>query len=581
MFCAECGKEIADNAPVCPECGAVQTQQAEEPAAGTENPVEENPEQTTDADFAADDGKEKREKKKPKAALLIAAVAILLCLVLAAAANIIRVFSSKNFGKNAENPMFSWVTYTDYTDPALTDGKTLIVPAKSPSDVITLEGVLQRVFYNTDRSVSGVVLGTDNVLYRIENGKEAFIEENVADVSFSANGKGLAFTTGTYRADNTERTDLYLRSGTKNERISRDCAGTVVFSPSGKYILYTEYDGKNHKLLLHNGKKAKEILSSKRRITALGIRDDGKRMYYAVKDTNGDQLQGAYTLYHYDSESFEELGGFSFGNRILFNRDLSQILFTDDKNAWFSENGQEPVKLRMAGNDLQFVTPEQTAVQWGYDTLEPDLYDVKDFRNTFLQSGDTLYLFTGAEFKTVSRNVSDAQVLHDEKTLLIRKTDGGLFRMNGKKENAKEEALASDDIDLYGASPDGKTVYYITKNAELYLYRKKEGPLKLSGEKGVDAYVDPETGKISHTAQIAYREKSAQLYFVEGGMLYVAAKDGTVTAPAYGMEGDVSGVSCYRELVWVSTFADGVSRVYLGTDGETFTLLTEDGTISQ
>lgn len=568
MFCPECGKEIADGAVVCPLCGMPVTSGTD--AAPEETQRQEAPETGADA---ADAPKESGGEKKiiPLRIKLIAAAAVLLVLAVAVFA-VVRRLSYRNFGKQSEHTVFSTSAYSDVT---LTNGHTLIVPEQSPGDVITLEGTLQRTFQNLDGSISGMIFGQDQVLYQISGGKESFIEENVAGVSYSTNGRGLAFTTGTWRFDNTERSDLYLRNGAKNERISRDCVGESVFSPSGRYLLYVEYDGKNYTLLLHNGKKAREILSSKRRIAAIGIRDDGKRMYYAVKDANGNDLQGAYTLYHYDSETFTELGGFLFGSRILLNRDLSQILFVSDKNAWFSENGEEPVKLRMGGSSFLLLTPRLTAVQYGDSTLEPDIYDAADFRNTFVLCDDTLYLFNGEEFKTISRKVLDAQVLNNEKTLLIRKTDGGLFRMNGRKENAKEEEITADEIDLYGSSADGKTVYYITKNAELYLCGKTGAPVKLSGENGVDAYLDPGTGRISHLGQIAYREKNSALYFVEGGALYVSAKEKEVTTPSHEMEGDVTGVTCYRDLIQVTTLADGLMRSYLSTDGETFTLLDE------
>ena len=117
----------------------------------------------------------------------------------------------------------------------------------------------------------------------------------------------------------------------------------------------------------------------------------------------------------------------------------------------------------------------------------------------------------------------------------------------------------------------------MTKNAELYLYKKKGAPVLLSGEDGVSAYVDGATGQITHRGQIAYREKSDQLFFVQEGKLYVSVKGEAATAPDYGMEGDISGVLCARDYVEVTTHADGVYRIYVSTDGETFTLLTDEG----
>ena len=234
----------------------------------------------------------------------------------------------------------------------------------------------------------------------------------------------------------------------------------------------------------------------------------------------------------------------------------------------------------MGGSNIELITPHLTAVQYGTGTLMPDVYDVKDFRNTFVLCDETLYLFTGEEFRTISQKVLDAQLLDNEKTLLIRKTDGGLYRLNGRKENAKEEELTTEETDLYGSSGDGKTVYFITKNGDLYLYRKNGGPLLLSGENGVSAYVDNATGRITHSGSIAYREKNDRLFFVQDQALYVSEKSGPAAAKDYGFEGDVTLVHCLRDLVQVTTFSGDVRREYLSTDGETFTLLTDEGAVN-
>jgi hypothetical protein len=139
--------------------------------------------------------------------------------------------------------------------------------------------------------------------------------------------------------------------------------------------------------------------------------------------------------------------------------------------------------------------------------------------------------------------------MDDNKTLFYLKNDN-LYKINGAKEDAEAEKLASD-VEDYEVLPDGKTVFYINDDDELMVQKGTGKASKITDDVKDNSFILFQ-GKI-------YYISDDTLYVTTGGKAEKVTVKGDVEA--FGKQGDFFlMVLTDEDVVYVS--ADGKKFFY-------------------
>ena len=325
-------------------------------------------------------------------------------------------------------------------------------------------------------------------LYVINGKKLQKVAEDVCSFEVSISGQGIAYLTRNERDEDSYYTTytlkLYNVGTKKTTTISEEVASTTyALAPNGKSVSYFEADegdeeGKREYTLMYSaGKNAKKITSAEGNL--VGMSNNGKHIYYIRTNEKEDSTE--YTLYSYntkgDSNKLGQIGnGYSYS--VTFNKDRTQVMYTNDGKTYIATKGKEGVKA--FNGSVSLLVPSQASSNC-YRVKPVSNFYGQVFATSNSEGGSNIYIINKNSEKNakLASKVNDAQ-LDETGEYLYYLSDGDELRVTkvsyGEKATEKYTVLA-DDVDGFVATPDRKYVYFLSDET-LYSVNGKKGGKK-------------------------------------------------------------------------------------------------------
>ncbi len=501
MVCNKCGKECADGAKFCTNCGtelaAVESVQAEveeiaaavtedgetqvagEPEAAEAEAVEEKAEETVEAaEVPAVEEKEekKAEKKAPaevkekkaekekkpanknigKAVGVIAAVFLLILLFRA-------VFSGgKDYIVSGKNAVIAIDETDDLVLAVMENGKALDTGMESASYAT----------YSQDRTVACFV-NEDDALIVIKKGK--VVKTGIEDVKkfqISAYGDTIAYFTDV-SGDFGTLNLYYTKNGKKKEIAEEVLTDSVVLSPDGETVAFVgDYEARDNFKGYYSidGKKPTEVGKEKR---VFAIADKAAYLYYVDDDRIYAKKK---------KKDAEKLASDVSYVDVLVNEDCTEVLFTNDGKTYLSVKAGEKKKVSNDEFSGGIVLPAE-ALQITRDqrmargSVEVTFTGVETFEEQVFASGSRLiYLDKKQEGNTIASAVRQCIIAENREELVYVDILGEVIRVEDFDKGGKETLVGKEDAEAYSIYADGslKYVYYINEDDELYCIKGKK-----------------------------------------------------------------------------------------------------------
>ena len=402
-------------------------------------------------------------------------------------------------------------------------------------DIIENDGKKEYRDWSTGRSLDGKVTvvwvygdvyesedswysHTAGDLYVINGKKLQKIAEDVCDYEISVSGKGISYLVRNDSDEDDKFTtytlSLYNVGNKKTTTISDEVASSsTAIAPNGKSVAYYEGDEGDEEyeieytLMYSNGKKTEKITSNE--VNLVGMSNNGKYIY-AVR-ANKDEEKTEYTLYSYNTKGDgNKLGKIDseYGYSVSFNKDLTQVMFTNDGKTYISTKGKEAVKAY--SGELSLVTPANAAYSYRVNPVS-NLYnhayiarDGENNRSVMLikkNSDKNVRLASKASNVQIDNSGEYLYYLYDGEDARVTKIS------YGEKATEKFTVLA-EDVDGFIATPNGKYVYFVS-DGTLY---------STNGQKG-----GKKTTVCSENVDGADVSSKGNLYYIYDGDLYVTS----------------------------------------------------------
>lgn len=383
-----------------------------------------------------------KPKSKKKIFILIGAAALALIILVVGAIIAIGKLSGSS-GK-----------FTDYYDAWYDDN--------NDQTYITYKGKVFPNYFNGRASLvdagadySIALFMCDNDLYMADSKENLkLVYEDVKYSTISYSGNMVAFVD----KDN----DLYSYD-TKNGRVSHisgDIIQTPVISPNGKTILYVTEDDGDNILYAYVGKKSFKL---SRDVTPIACSDNAKYIYYY--DPSKDAVYVSDKNYNTN-----KLGtGIIWGSNLVFNNDISKVIFSTNDGLYYSENGGDKVKVYEKSVS---VTPlacyKGAAYKYDYyGQASAFITPFKTLGSMYFTTSDADLIYVDAKHETtkIAGNMYDYDCDKDLKNFFYTNSDGTLYytKLGSRLDAIK---VADDVISFYVGK--GNSVYYLNEDQSLY-----------------------------------------------------------------------------------------------------------------
>ncbi len=342
-------------------------------------------------------------KKRSKLPLIGVCAGVVICIVVAAI-----IFFGRLAGSSAD--VVDSITY--FYAPQ--DDCTYIV---HNGNVLTnwFEGHASILGYDGKRDKA--LISCDSDLYLVDSKENLkLVAEDVKFADISYDGNMIAYV------DNDDSLYAYSVKNGKVSYISGDNTVAPVLSPKGSAIAYVCEEDGDGVMYVYTGKKSFRL---GRDVMPLALSDNAKYIYYYDPEKNA--------LYCCDKKYNTNKLGTDIYSSCTFNKDLSQIIFSDENGVYYAEKGGE--KQRIFDRGIS-VFPLQNTIYTASTVRSESSYNIfaTQISNTLL----------GGSFYTTSNN----EVLYISPAMTVNKLVG----------NSNEVSVANK----------GKAIYYITTDNTLY-----------------------------------------------------------------------------------------------------------------
>ncbi len=462
MKCEKCQQELPEGVLKCPNCAIEET--IEEEAVAVDGPLEANDE---------NDGPFFKYFKSIKGMSIVAGSIIILLLtvglVSAGGGNVEYVVKKHAFTMVDDEEWF----YVDIE--------------KSDYAIEEIDDYMSGEF-SLDRNCYAYI--DDNQTLFVY-GKEGFVEiEDDVDVfSISLDGSTIAYATET---DDYEA-ELYAYNVSSQESIEISdeayVAGSspITISVDGKYVGYmAEYDEGDNDFEGYVCKVGSEPDELGKNIAPIAISEKAELIYYV--DMDSDEYNG--TLGVLSSKDDVELAEDVDDLELIFNGDLTQLIYVEDETAYYSENGSSGSKL---GKTVDYIVNMSVARDMGYTYSYWGTYiDFQVRTYGYLDFSDCMLIYFDDEKTTIS-------ILEDKEDAnkIIRKCDDYALAGNGESviyledetlfivkdimKGDHEEVMDLDEPVQIFLNQDATDIYYLNEDDEL-IYLKNGDEIEVADD---------------------------------------------------------------------------------------------------
>lgn len=418
-------------------------------------------------------------------------------------------------------------------------------------------------YYSPDHTAV-LLSGTDDSYY--VNAKDLIaINHKIQEFAISEDGKFILYTTGYQQgADYLYRYDIESGEEKLIDQIKDKMYFALNISPDGKIITYStslmalltpmEYEA----FMITNGGEPKPVGKD---LIILAVSNNAKYTYYIdFRDGASAQLYvRQYGVPVRLSKDFQV-------NNILFNKDNSEIMFSEGGYTYVSVKGSE--KHQVADAPINYIiTPKKCIVQ-DKRSLASVSYGIDSFKNKVALFNDGTLRMFGDKYQSVTISpTNDYQyekyvcVSGEGNELLYETTDSKIMKVIDLK-GKRSQITYIEHISSIVASDDLSIVYYID-NDHLYYMDEKGKQKELTED----------------VSNLCLNASGDTAFFLKGyrdgtGTLYYSSKGGTVK-PISGGDSVIEVKEWNNGIVYKKE-VNGKHNSYYNTQGIEFTLL-EDG----
>ena len=418
------------------------------------------------------------------------------------------------------------------------DGDSVIVSGNNNAK-FTINGIMGQWECSMDGSKAVLLTDYDNtaggILWFVTTSNYTRIADDVVAFKLADSGDGVVYYTNYDSNNSTASLYLYDTSSKKTTIItdeamyamygSSNLNSWVCISPNGKSVGYAigDFNYMNPDMTGYvkiDSKSAERLGNS---MFAVAISDGGRYVYYLKA---GNEGWGDPSLHVKSGRSENRLvpSGSLQGVLFALNKDYSEFLFIVDGRTFLSRKGGERTDISgFAMYDL--ILPRGTQTLFVMNAIK--VYGVRSFANTIAIGGGGLE-YINKSFETVRIPVSgsgwyDWVVSKDGKSLLVINA-GTLMRLNPTKSDAEINEIARE-VRAFVASSDGKTVYYVNYDGELWCIKGNKRPSRVANYVSADTLALPyNSSKLFFLADFV-QSRGGELHYSNNGKKSVKITD--------------------------------------------------------
>ena len=324
-------------------------------------------------------------------------------------------------------------------------------------DKIIEEGMDRIYMLTSSMDGSVAVYESEDELFAIQNSKTVSITDEWSDMALSVNGASLLVT------DYDGVLSIYNTKNGDGTEIAEDVEWFCV-SPDGKTVVYLVNDDGDYITYLYKGKNSIELGED---LIPVAV-SNGAKVIYCIDDEKG-------SLCTVDTKgNTEKIAGDVYDDSFFMNEDHTQMIFQADGKWYATVKGGEKIKLT---SDYNFrIMTYQYAASFEDYNIDMITYPTSDLRNCFvLVDGNISWMNNKWELTKAAKDVEEAYVSADGKTLVFLKDNGKLMKVTSKKLDKPVEL--AEDIWSFMPTSDCSAVYYINDDDELF-FQKGTGKAK-------------------------------------------------------------------------------------------------------
>lgn len=528
MNCEKCGFNNPDNAQFCQSCGepftqAVNEQPAPQPAEAAQTAPTANKTIIDEVKSAV------AEKKFPKKIAIIAAALAAVILLIA----LICAFSSSGKFEFAEGDYRVIYTEDDDVSAVLYDGKVIAKDIEGEISITEAAKGTKAFFVNEEGN-----------LYQItKEGAEKLVGD-VSGFSVSSSGDTIVYL------DKENALFSYSIKKEEKTRIAGSYVSSYVMSEDGKAVAYTERklpekadditEALTAEYVGHVYYKGESVKIGKD-VFFGAISNGAKYIYYTKADDKGE------TDLYLTNLKDERVKIASEVEDVVWNADLSQILFNTDGKWYVSVKGGEKIKIDGVSSSVSSLF-----VIDGVKQTE------KFQNNYFLGYSDGEYSIYKVNKKwsaeKLAGGIDSCSISDDGKTIYYIKSDKLYILGN-------DEAI-EEDVKGFSLTSDGKAVYFRSEDDTLYYKKGKKAKKRIAD--------DVKTAYITHDDTILFLDEDDALFSSVNGK-----------APK-SVGADIEDVYvCHDYTYFVGDYDAGEGNVYLAKSKAKFQKLISNITLSK